>query len=125
MFAYLEGKMEIAEFLENQGFSVGVLNSESQNLLHLATIYRRREAFMMGLRKKVNHDLEDIFGNTPLHYASRTGEIEFVEALLAGNAKKVENRDHLYPIHMAIESLNRSVVSLLKGKSGDIKVTYG
>lgn len=78
------------------------MNSDSQNLLHLATIYRRKEAFMNGLKKKVNHDLADVFGNTPLHYACRGGEVDFVEALIAGKAQKIENKDHLYPIHMAI-----------------------
>ena len=101
--------------MESQGFNLGVLNSEGQNLLHLATIYRRRDAFMRALRRKVSHDLEDLFGNTPLHYASRAGEVELVEALVAGKARKIGNRDHLYPIHMAIESLSRATVQLLKG----------
>jgi ankyrin repeat protein len=64
--------------LEQNGFFVGVLNSERQNLLHLAAIYRRREAFMAGINKKVNHEQADELGNTPLHYACRTAQIEFI-----------------------------------------------
>ena len=51
---------------------VGAMNVDSQNLLHLAAIYRRKDAFFNGLRKKVSHDIQDISGNTPLHYAARS-----------------------------------------------------
>ena len=43
---------------------------------------------MEGLRKKANHDLSDNYGNTPLHYSCRTGQLEIIEALLAGKAQK-------------------------------------
>lgn len=102
MFAYLENKEEITELLETQGFMVGGLNSEGQNLLHLAAIYKRKDAFMAGLKKRVNHNLPDTYGNTPMHYGCRSGELEIVEALIAGKAEKLGNLIHLYPIHMAI-----------------------
>jgi ankyrin repeat protein len=86
MFAYLENKQEIIDYLENQGFMVGAINSEGQNLLHLAAIYKRKEAFMSGLKKKLNHNLADNYGNTPLHYGCRSGELDIVEALLAGKS---------------------------------------
>ena len=72
---------------------------------------------MASIRKKVDHNLADLYGNTPLHYACRTGEVEFVEALLAGKAHKTANQNDLYPIHMAVESLNPAVVELLKSKN--------
>lgn len=75
IFTYLEGKTEIAELLENDGFSLGFANSEGQNILHMAAIYRRKEAFMEGIKKKVNIDQPDIYGNTPLHYCCRAGEL--------------------------------------------------
>ena len=92
------------------------MNSESQNLLHIAAIYRRKEAFLKGLQMKVDHDLPDIHGNTPLHYVCRTANIDLIQALLAGKAKKTENLLHMYPIHMAIESGEARPVELLKGK---------
>lgn len=102
MFSYLENKTEVAEIFEKEGFSLGIANSEGQNILHVAAIYRRKEAFFEGLRKKANHELADMYGNTPLHYTCRAGEIEMIEALLAGKAAKTPNQIHLYPIHMAI-----------------------
>lgn len=57
---------------------------------------------MNGIRKKINHDLADQYGNTPFHYGCRSGEMEIVEALIAGRAKKLANLLYLYPIHMAI-----------------------
>jgi ankyrin repeat protein len=54
------------------------------------------------LKKKANYELADKYGNTPLHYTCRAGEIEMIEALLAGKAAKVANHLHMYPIHMAI-----------------------
>jgi len=80
---------------------------------------------MAGLSKKINHDQADDLGNTPLHYACRTAQIELIEALLAGKASKVANNSHLYPIHMAIESLSMPAVQLLKSTNSVIKMTYG
>lgn len=65
---------------------------------------------MAGIHKKVNHDQTDALGNTPLHYACRTGQVEFIETLLAGKAAKIANSSHLYPIHMAIEALSMPAV---------------
>ena len=78
MFAYMENKDQIVDLLENYGFLVGAMNVQSQNLLHLAAIYKRKEAFFNGLKKKVDHNLQDNFGNTPLHYAARNAEVQFV-----------------------------------------------
>lgn len=83
--------MEVADLLENDGFSLGIANTEGQNILHMAAIYRRKQAFFAGIRKKANIDLIDIFGNTPLHYSCRAGEIEMIETLLAGKAQKTAN----------------------------------
>lgn len=76
----------------------------------MAAIYRRKEAFFEGIRRKSNYELADSFGNTPLHYTCRIGEVDMIEALLAGKAAKVPNMVHLYPIHMAIESSKAEAV---------------
>lgn len=102
MFAYLENKTAVAQIFEQEGFSLGIANSQGQNILHMAAIYRRKQAFFEGLKKKANYELADKYGNTPLHYTCRAGEIEMIEALLAGKAAKVANHLHMYPIHMAI-----------------------
>lgn len=42
MFSYLENKTDVAEIFEKEGFSLGIANSEGQNILHVAAIYRRK-----------------------------------------------------------------------------------
>jgi ankyrin repeat protein len=110
MFAILENKQEVAQVLEDEGFSLMIANSEGQNILHMAAIYRRKEAFFQALNKKANHELPDKYGNSPLHYTCRAGELEMTQALLAGKPQKLPNQIHLYPIHMAIESSNMQVI---------------
>jgi hypothetical protein len=42
MFAFLENKTGVAEIFEKEGFNLGIANSEGQNILHMAAIYRRK-----------------------------------------------------------------------------------
>ena len=49
-------------------------------------------------------NLTDEFGNTPFHYAARTGSVEMTALMISAKAKKLENNIHQFPVHMAIES---------------------
>jgi len=68
-----------------------------------------------GIKRKVNHDVQDGYGNTAFHYSSRNAELDMMSDLISAKAQRVANKFHLYPIHMAIESQNMQAVHLLKG----------
>lgn len=103
-YAILENKEDIEQILEEHGGNAHVKNNEGQNALHLATIYKRKEAFDLCIKKSIDMNHIDQSGNTPFHYACRAGSVEMVATLIAAKAKKIANQLHQYPIHMAIES---------------------
>lgn len=74
---------------------------------------------MNGIKSKVDYNLADLFGNTPLHYCCRSAQTELVTTLLHGKAVHRGNIQHLYPIHMAIESKDPNTINLLQGNHAD------
>ena len=91
-------------------------NSAMQNILHIAAIYKREEAFSKAATdKKVDINMADEFGNTPFHYAARAGSVAMIGTMVAAKAKKIANQFHQYPIHMAIESGVPECVDSLRG----------
>jgi ankyrin repeat protein len=41
----------------------------------MAAIYKRKEAFFAGIKKKASINLADNYGNTPLHYSCRAAQV--------------------------------------------------
>ena len=74
-YALLQNKEEVEKLLEENGGNIHISNSEGQNALHLSAIYKRKEAFDLCIRRNIDLNHPDIFGNTSFHYASRAGSV--------------------------------------------------
>jgi len=70
-----------------------------------------------------------VWGNTPLHYASRTGHAEVAKLLISKGAyvNAPDGRNGMTPLHCAAGSGNKQIVELLLSKGADInaKERYG
>ena len=94
---------------------------QNETPLHLVTVYQNPDAIaplMMGGRSNPNRP--DALGNRPLHNLALAygwdGEIKFIMAhLLATGRLEVDAQNHLgvTPLHLAVESGNRTAVAIL------------
>lgn len=101
-YAFLEGDQEMVKVIQKYGGSLNKPNRSAQNVLHLAAIYKREEAFKNAATNNININLQDEFGNTPFHYAARAGSPEMTDTMILARAKKMQNKIYQYPVHMAI-----------------------
>jgi len=65
-----------------------------RNCLHQAAIYGNSFVLDYGLSKGVAADRTDVYGRTPLHYASIHGRLDMIEALLSVAPQTVDLIDH-------------------------------
>lgn len=84
------------------------LNREKQSVFHLAAKYGREEMLTHLLsspgftRDELNK--KDTYGNTPLHYAAQSGNLNTIKFLLAHQAEIKENNDGNHPLNEAIKN---------------------
>jgi ankyrin repeat domain-containing protein 50 len=81
--------------------------------LHLASGSDLRNVVQVLLQKDVFVDVEDDFGERPLHYASREGNKEVVEILLKAGAVPEPKSGHTTPIEYAAVRGHREIVEIL------------
>ncbi len=61
-----------------------------RNCLHQAAIYGNWFVLQYGLSRGVSVDRTDVYGRTPLHYASVHGRIDMIDALLASTSTPLQ-----------------------------------
>jgi ankyrin repeat protein len=91
------------------------------NELHLAALFGTAADVKSALAKRENLSAKDCKGNTPLHVAVDTGNIEVMDALLQAGADinaKDSNGDT--PLHQAVLRKNKQMVRSLISKGADI-----
>ena len=78
------------------------------------------------IRQRVDVNVPDVDGSTPLQWAAHWNDLEMVKALLAAGAKPtVANRYGVTPLHEAATIGSASVVSALLRAGAKPDATYG
>lgn len=111
-------------YIHNNG-EIGSVDSEGRTALHYATGYGQYEVFLtlIDYAQERSIDIQDIYGRTPLHYASCI-ESSFYEAFGPSIVQKLIDKragvstqdNRLYsPLHLAVGADNYDIVyTLLK-----------
>jgi len=100
---------KLESFIKQGGNLNEVSEKENWNLLHMALLSVTNPASSKMIKYLESHDvsvnLVDSYGNTPLHYASRSKHVELMEILLnAGCEIDHENNDGFTPLRLTIMS---------------------
>ena len=100
-----------------------ILNSENQNLFHILghinninQINQLNELLDLLYSKNIPLDAKDIYGNTPLHYASENLFIKFIKFILSKYENKnyllnLENNEMHTPFYLATKNNNINIIS--------------
>ncbi|KAL3673423.1 hypothetical protein V7S43_001135 [Phytophthora oleae] len=131
--AISNGHQEIVQVLLKAGAELGVLKTPDRNSpLHEAGFRGDPDIMQLVVNKVIEKSSEDTpdlinlqnqFGNTPLHNAARTGNPECVSHLLQAGAKySIKNVNGSIPLHHACysEKPNAEVVKLLIEAGSDV-----
>ena len=91
-------------------------NNEQLNALHFAAISGMDNSVIFLLNMGLNPNLQDIHGNTALHYAVKYNQIRIIKKLLQNGAdKNILNKNKISPVMLARESPELSEIFLKKG----------
>ncbi|KAK3314966.1 SPX domain-containing protein [Apodospora peruviana] len=91
-----EGPLEALQVL----LVTGLVDIQSEddinerNCLHQAAIYGNPFVLDFGLSKGVSVERTDVYGRTPLHYASMHGRLNMLDALLSASPQTINLIDH-------------------------------
>lgn len=105
----------------------------SQTPCHLAAFYGDYQTLEALVRMGANPDVQNAKGNTALNEAIAHGHIDIVKSLLDKTNIQLVNNQGETPLHIAAQTLNAQVVSMLldcdvdptiKNKQGDTPVHY-
>ncbi|KAK1761323.1 ankyrin repeat protein nuc-2 [Echria macrotheca] len=91
-----EGPLETLQVLLETGL-VDIQSEDDineRNCLHQAAIYGNSFVLQYGLSKGVAVERTDVYGRTPLHYASVHGRLDMIDALLAVAPQTINLIDH-------------------------------
>ncbi|TMW55107.1 hypothetical protein Poli38472_013869 [Pythium oligandrum] len=133
LVAITNGFPDVVQLLIDAGAELGALKTPDRNSpLHEAA-FRADPTIMRMILERIEQngnqpiasliDMQNQFGNTPLHNAARTGSPECVEILLKADAKpSIVNVNGSLPLHHACycEKSNLQVVKLLVDAGLDI-----
>ncbi len=128
----LESQGKAFRALLNAGANINTLSEDSGNVLHAAASKPSSEmSFMFNNKKAVDKvklmiESKDKSGNTPLHIAATSGNIEAVTDLIKQGANINEpGRDGRTPLHFAADTNQTKVVKilLLNGANTETKDT--
>lgn len=116
-YAVCAGNSKMAELLFEHGSRSDGIDFSERNLLHHAAWGADQDTLELVLNKG-NFDLHsiDIFGNTPLHYAARSGNIEIIKYFLSnGGAKDINLSNHkgCTPLYYAVFHGDKEILELL------------
>ena len=121
------GRLDICKLLlEDDHCNVTAQTSQTKETpLHIACCQKDPELVKCLLQRCIsNQDIPDVYGDTPLFNACRTGNIDIVQQLLAGkycNSLYVNGRTLETPVHIACRMGRLDIVQvLLDGYKGQI-----
>ena len=134
--AILKSDIKSLQELLNNGFDpTEVVHPDEWNLLHraLVPVPSEKQASVEMLEylisKNVEVNAKDRYLNTPLHYASRTKNVEAINLLIAHGAEiDIENKDGLTPLKLTLSDMPFNAVAteaLLKGGANPNKAGAG
>jgi ankyrin repeat domain-containing protein 50 len=121
------GSDEAAQILLEVGKAdIDRQNQEGQTSLHQATFYAQsRSMVQLLVERGANLTISDNYGMSPLHLASRLGNLDLVDVLLHTNTKTInwevspEDNRHHTPLYYAAAGGHQSVVDLLISHGAD------
>ena len=91
-------------------------NNEQLNALHFAAISGMDNSVIFLLNMGLNPNLQDMHGNTALHYAVKYNQIRIIKKLLQNGANKnILNKNKISPVMLARESPELSEIFHKKG----------
>ena len=127
IIASIEGQIEIAKYLIQQGADVNVLDDED-NLSPLHHAVESGNVDMINLLSKHGAKL-DIKGSvddwTPLHEASQHPRLDILQLLVKNGAKFTREKDGMTCLHIATSMGHVENVKFLIENGNDVNETYG
>jgi len=128
--AIIKGDINSLREYFSSGLSSGSLTEkEGWNLLHQATILVGKPANVNSveflLKNGVSANVQDMYGNIPLHYSARNNDIATVQLLIDFNSEvNVLNHDGVSPLHQALlnANINIELVQLLLSHGASTKL---
>ena len=108
--------------------AVSVSTASAQADLRLVAAIKNQQSTTARalIRQRVDVNLPDVDGSTPLQWAAHWNDLEMVKVLLAAGAKPtVANRYGVTPLHEAATIGSASVVSALLRAGAKPDATYG
>jgi len=99
-----------------------IKNNDGMTTLHLSCFYSMKNVADNLLLLGCNLNEKDKFGNTPLHYAVKGGNIKLTKKLiLFGAEKSVKNNENLSPREIARKSANFSIKKIFQKNNSIIR----
>jgi ankyrin repeat protein len=122
-----EHQTKLIDNLTGSDILISRLGRHAESLMHQAVHHENIEVIKRFLKHNVNVNAKNINGDyyedTPLHIATRKGNKEIVELLIAHGADiNMPNYDDNTPLHIATMGGNIEIVELLIARGADINL---
>ena len=106
----------IIYFNKKYNIDIASTNNDNLNAMHFAAISGMDNSIIYLLNMGLNPNLQDINGNTPLHYAVKYGQNRIIKKLLLNGAdKNILNKNKVSPAMLARENPELSDIFSKKG----------
>ena len=106
----------IIYFNKKYNIDIASTNNDNLNAMHFAAISGMDNSIIYLLNMGLNPNLQDINGNTPLHYAVKYGQNRIIKKLLHNGAdKNILNKNKISPAMLARENPELSDIFSKKG----------
>ena len=106
----------IIYFNKKYNIDIASTNNDNLNAIHFAAISGMDNSIIYLLNMGLNPNLQDINGNTPLHYAVKYGQNRIIKKLLHNGAdKNILNKNKVSPAMLARENPELSDIFSKKG----------
>lgn len=125
-YASFRGNIKVLHYLLNQGANIKVLTNKKLSVIHFACQGNRPNSlayFYYYHRKKINFELKDKGGSTPLHWACYSKALEAVNYLLSWGIKvNIQDNEGNTPLHLAIISGAEKIVRILLQNGASVRI---
>ena len=113
--ACVKGFTDIMRLLVEFGQDLRVTSAWQWTLLHFAARYEQTETVKFCLENKLDPDVRDAYGKTPLHVAARYGTKPLTEVLLTSttDVTLLPDVDGNTPLHLSVLHGDLEIVKVL------------